>query len=281
MQRKLARIRHYRTLVATLIFITATTLLGQSAATSTNPPTDETTKLPAFEVATIKPVNPNGGRIVGFLSYPGGRVIVGYAKVQMLLYYAFNVQDYQISGGPDWVNKDRYNIEALPPDSSPSRLQKATPFIANPSDEQRKMILSLLVDRFGLKYHREIKEGPVFLLTRDSKTLQMQPPKDPDADPRAILTVWQGGIIDGDAVGINTSMPYLASRLSDYLHRTVLDQTGLKGSYDFHVDPYDPTNTDITSAAIESLKRIGLKLKAGKGPVETIVIDSVTRPTEN
>lgn len=280
MQQGIAHNSHYRTLIAALIFITATTLLGQTAAPSEKLPADEATKLPAFDVATIKPINPNASSMVGFLSYPGGRVKVGYATVHMLMYYAFNIQEFQIAGGPDWVTKDRYNVEALPPNSSASRLQKS-PFIANPTDEQQKMILSLLVDRFGLKFHREIKEGPVFLLERGSKDLKMQPPKDKDADPRAVLAMKQGGIVDGETFGINTSMQYLAYRLTGYLHRTVLDQTGLQGTYDFNVDPYDPTNTDVTAAAIESLKRIGLKLKAGKGPVETIVIDSVSRPTEN
>jgi uncharacterized protein (TIGR03435 family) len=282
MQQGIARNRYKRMLVAGLIVISAATMRAQINNSFTNPAADVTAKLPAFEVATIKAVSPNGGgiRIAGFLSYPGGRVIVGHATVQTLIYYAFDVQTFQISGGTDWAAKDLYDVEALPPDSSASHLQKASPFIANPTDEQRKMILSLLIDRFGLKFHREIKEGPIFLLTRDSTKLQMQPPKDPDADPRAGV-LDKGGIYDGEAHGINTSMPYLAKQLTRGLGRPVLDQTGLKGSYDFDVAPYDPTNTDFTSAAIESLKRIGLKLKADKGPVETIVIDTVMRPTEN
>ena len=281
MQRKLVRNSHRWILLASLVFIAAAAMHGQTAAPSANPVADAATKLPAFEVATIKPINPNVGDMVGFLSYSGGRVKVGYATVQMLMYYAFKVQNYQISGGPDWVTKERYNVEALPPDTSASRSLKTTYFFATPTDEQRKMLQSLLIDRFGLKYHREIKEGPVFHLTRDSDKLLMQTPKDPDADSRGALVLKSGDIVDGELFGTNVSMEFVARMLSDRLGRLVLDQTGLQGSYDFHVDPYDPTNTDITSAAIESLKRIGLKLKAVKGPVETIVIDSVTRPTEN
>ena len=82
----------------------------------------------------------------------GGRVMVGYATVDMLMSCAFNIQELQIAGGPDWVGKDRYDVEALPPDLAPSR--KLTGFIANPTDEQQKMLLSLLVDSFGLKFHR-------------------------------------------------------------------------------------------------------------------------------
>lgn len=253
---------------------------GQTPAASAKPAAEIATQLPAFEVATIKPVDPNARGMAGFYSKSGGRVYVGYANVQMLIREAFDVNDYQVSGLPDWDAKDRYNVEAVPPDTAASRMIKASSFIANPSDEQRKMLQSLLVDRFGLKFHREIKEGSVFLLVKESGKLQMQDSKNKDKDTR-FAVMDKGGVYDGEAFGTNISMPYLAKRLSGYLHRPVLDQTGLKGTYDFHVDPYDSANTDFISSVIESLKRIGLKLKAGKGPVETIVIDSVTRPTAN
>jgi uncharacterized protein (TIGR03435 family) len=268
-------------LVACLFIAVATIMPGQTASQSIKPKSqspEEATKLPAFEVVTIKPIGPNSD-LGGFLSYPGGRVMVGYATVDMLMSCAFNIQELQIAGGPDWVGKDRYDVEALPPDLSPSR--KLTGFIANPTDEQQKMLLSLLVDRFGLKFHRENREGPVFILTRGSAKLLMQPPKDPNADPSGGVIYKKGGIFDGEASGTNISMPLLAGQLSVFLKRPVLDRTGLQGSYDFYVEAYDPTNTDYTSAAIESLKRIGLRLKGGKGPIETIVIDSVTRPTQD
>jgi uncharacterized protein (TIGR03435 family) len=276
MQPRITHIGNSRcTLVAALLCIAVATMYGQAPATPTKPTANEAAKLPAFDVATIRRMGAKGLGIAGFLSYPDGKVFVGAASIKMLIYLAFDVQLFQISGGPAWADKDLYDVEALPPNYPAPQAQNSPSYIANPSDVQRKMLQSLLIDRFGLKFHREIKEGPVFLLTRDSTKLQMQAPKDPDADPRGVLQA------DGELFGINTSMPYLASRLSDYLHRTVLDQTDLKGSYDFHVEVYDLTNTDITSAAIESLKQIGLKLKAGKGPVETIVIDSVSHPTEN
>ena len=147
---------------------------------------------------------------------------------------------------------------------------------ATPSDEQRKMLQMLLVERFGLKFHRETKEGPVYLLLRNKGPLRLQPPKNPEGDSREnILSP------DGWAVGTNISMAFLANQLSRNLERPVLDQTGLPERYDFELEADDPSNRDITAANIEEMKRLGLKLKAAKGPVETIVIDSATEPTEN
>jgi uncharacterized protein (TIGR03435 family) len=76
-------------------------------------------------------------------------------------------------------------------------------------------------------------------------------------------------------------MPFLATRLSRYLGRTVIDQTGLTGSYDFKLEATDPVNQDMTLGVFDVVKRLGLTLKSGKGPVDTIVTDSVTRPSEN
>ena len=81
--------------------------------------------------------------------------------------------------------------------------------------------------------------------------------------------------------GENVSMEYLAKRLSVFLDRPIRDRTGLTGSYDFDLAPYDPTNRDVPSAVVGAVNRLGLKLKAGKGPIDMIVVDSVTRPTAN
>lgn len=235
----------------------------------------------AFEVATIKPIDPNGGGRVGFYSYPGGRVVVGAATVKMLMYYAFDVQEFQIQGGPDWAGSARYDVAAVPPENSESRTAKQPPVKATPSDEQRAMLKTLLVERFGLKFHSEMKERPAYILTRGKKPLQLQTPKDKDADSRVAVMMKAGGIVDGEAFGTNISMASLVKQLSRYMNSPVLDETGLEGTYDFHIQPFDPENHDMTIGTMEAMEHLGLRLKLGKGQMETLVIDEVTRPTQN
>jgi uncharacterized protein (TIGR03435 family) len=76
-----------------------------------------------------------------------------------------------------------------------------------------------------------------------SKPLQLKPPKDPAADPRAIVFTKVGGIADGEAEGTNTTTDYLALRLSRYLQLPVLNQTGITGSYDFYLPVVIPIAT--------------------------------------
>jgi uncharacterized protein (TIGR03435 family) len=253
---------------------------GQAPA-DTTPSQSQTQPKPAFEVATIKPIKPGASGILGFLSYPGGRLIVGYASLKMLIHYAFDVPEFQIIGEPSWADSARYNIAAVPPDTSESRTAKGPPLKATPSEEQREMLQTLLEDRFGLKFHREYRQGPVYILSRGKKKLMLQEPKDKTSDPRGGILTMAGGIVDGSAFGNNISMKFLARQLSYDLQRPVLDQTGLTGSYDFNLEPDDPTNHDLTEAVIEDMNRLGLKLKTGKGPVEMIVIDQANKPSEN
>jgi uncharacterized protein (TIGR03435 family) len=202
-------------------------------------------------------------------------------KVKTILYFAFDVPEFQISGGPGWVYTDRYTVEAVPPDSSASRTAYQPSHKATPSDEQRKMLQSLLVDRLALKYHMEAREGPVYILSRGTGKLLLEEPKDKDGDPRTGVTTKQGGIVDGEAFGVNTSMTLLASQLTSSLGLPVLDQTGITGSYDFHLPANDPTNTDMMVAVFDAMHRLGLNLKRGKGPIQTLVIDHIEKPTEN
>ena len=240
-----------------------------------------TAALASFEVATIKPSDPQRDTLMGFISQPGGRVSLQNVKVKTVLYFAFNIPEFQIAGGPGWVYTDRYTIEAVPPDSSVSRTAYQPLHKTTPSDEQRKMLQSLLADRFALKYHMEARQGPVYILSRGTGRLLLEEPKDKDADPRTAVTMKSGGIVDGEAFGLNTSMTLLASQLTSSLGLPVLDQTGITGSYDFHLPANDPTNTDMMVAVFDAMHRLGLDLKRGKGPIQTLVIDHIEPATED
>ena len=108
------------------------------------------------------------------ITYPGGRVRLGHQTLEILLMRALSVQYFQMSGGPAWVRSGefQYDIEAKPaasPDSE--KLYPTDGFALNAL--QRRMLLTLLEDRFRLKYHREIREGQVYFLTKGSKPLKL------------------------------------------------------------------------------------------------------------
>jgi uncharacterized protein (TIGR03435 family) len=242
--------------------------------------------LPAFEVATVKPFNPRGG-IAGFFVYPGGRVGAGHLNLRMLLMFACNVQTFQVAGGPGWADSDYFNIEAKPPDSSPSAQSNPASPKLPPTDEQRQMLLALLLDRFHLTFHVASREGPVYLLQRGGGDLKLSSPKDVSAAPWVSGADRQGISRDNGLSGVNISMPLLAAKLSQYLGRPVLDRTGIQGSFDFNFKSrgYDPntelTLDDLQSTIFTSIRGIGLKLTSAKGPVETIVIDHAEPPSPN
>jgi uncharacterized protein (TIGR03435 family) len=195
--------------------------------------------------------------------------------------HAFNIQPFQLSGGPGWTDNERYEIEAKPPASSKISLSRPASPKVPLNDEQRQMLQSLLADRFGLRFHRETREGPVYLLVRGRGELRMKDSAYKTAYP------WSGGLrggmITGDGLkGINESMPDLAVRLSRYLERPVLEQTGISGSFDFQV-PYTSgeEHPDVTSMILTTVQGLGLKLEMSRGTVETIVIERAEKPSSN
>ena len=236
------------------------------------------TPLPEFAAATIKPGSVD---YLGVYVNPGGRVSAGQCTLRYLLTEAFHVSASKVLGGPRWIDTAVFDIEAVPPDDSPAR--KYNPVAVNSPliDNQRLMLQALLRDRFQLKYHVEKREQPVFFLQRTGKPLKLLPPKDPNGFSFMGVNIYSDGKGNGEIEATNATMTFTALRLSAILESIVIDCTGLTGAYDFHVNAPDEANSDIRDATFQGFKSLGLELKPGKAPVDTIVIESVSKPTPN
>lgn len=236
----------------------------------------------SFEVVSIKPVAATDNRIM-IRQAPGGRFSANGANVRMLIGMAYEVRDFQISGGPSWISDDRFAIEAKA-DTEADRI---------PREQFQKMLRNMLADRFGLKVHEEEKEGSVYHLVAAKGGPKMQENKDSGPGNR-MFRMGRGEI---NANGI--PMTEFARTLSQMLGRTVINKTGLEGNYDVALQwtpepgqgamfgiapppgsapPVDAQGPTIFTALEEKL---GLKLEAAKGPVKMLVIDSVAKPSEN
>ena len=238
---------------------------------------------PAFEVASIKPGDPNS-QIFRLGSMPGGRFVANNASLKLLIQTAYDVRSHQISEGPNWLDSAKFDIDAKPDSSAPipAGLAGAT--------HMRLMLQSLLEERFKLKLHRERKEEPVYELVIANGGSKLQEATDSVKQQRRGLRMGRGQL-SGTAAPVSI----LVNQLSQQLGRSVIDKTGLAGEYDFDLKwapdssqsqaglpdtepPPDPAGPSIFTAVQEQL---GLKLESTRGPVEVLVIDSAEKPSEN
>ena len=226
--------------------------------------------LPSFEVASIKPFDRTGQVGHGSIAVSGSRITITGYTLNALILYAYDMRNYQISGGPGWIATDGYTIAA-----------KAEGEAAPATAEIRKMLQSLLAERFGLKLHRETKEVSLYLLV-PSKT---GPKLTQSAAQRATMRVGMGSLMMAKAT---TSQ--MAALLSSVLSRPVLDQTGIAGDFDFTIDSPDinmgrmqQSQEELSGPSIFTAiqEQLGLKLAPSKGPIETLVIDRAEKPLEN
>jgi uncharacterized protein (TIGR03435 family) len=235
--------------------------------------------LPQFEVATIKSPGPQDRAIVLY-NYPGGRVVINLYTFAMLLHEALGLQRFQFLGAPAWIDSERFMIEAKPPASS--KLTSFTPSNREAPlvEEQRQMLLALLIDRFQLKFHRESKDGVVYLLTKGPHEPALEPPQHPEY--RMFFAGLFGGG-DGTVSGGNATMEFVASQLSRSMGGPVIDRTGLAGQFDFTLEHvYDPAEeVDLVTIAQRTVRQLGLKLELSRAPMEMIVIDHLEEPSAN
>lgn len=262
-------------------------LIGAMALAQPQPPAHRPA-FDAFEVATVKPTPPDdyrGGRL--FRMPSAHQFIAKNYPLRLLIGVAFNLTPRAISGGPEWIDSDHYDIVA------------ATPGEVRPTiDEQMSMLQKLLVDRFNLTFHREKKEFSIYAITvanNGPKLKESTAP--PDEPPALISTVYpasSGGIDYISMPARNATMVQFASVLQRaILDRPVVDQTGLSGKYDFQLEwtpdetqfggtlPQGAPDTGKPGIFAAFQQQLGLKLEATRGPIDTMAIDRVTRPTAN
>jgi uncharacterized protein (TIGR03435 family) len=222
---------------------------------------------PVFDVVSIKPAS-SGDTERSLTQNPGARLTTSNATLKMLIMLAYKVMPDQISGGPPWLQSDGFDIEA----------KAANPHAGNAQFQQ--MVQNLMADRFQLKFHRETRELPVYLLTQAKNGVKLAEAKEPSADVGMRIEA------PGRMIGVKATMTTLANALTKALKRQVVDETGLSGAYSFRLaytpDPkpgMEPGDGPSVFTALE--EQLGLRLKAGKGPVEVLVIDSAQKPAAN
>ncbi|HEV2575695.1 MAG TPA: TIGR03435 family protein [Acidobacteriaceae bacterium] len=230
-----------------------------------------------FDVIAIHPSNPTAtfGRIKPI---PGN---YGYTAenipVRLMIALMYKVPGRQIEGGPSWLDTDRFDVEARA--DAPHSI-----------DDLHTMYQNLLVDRFGLRFHHEVREGNIYALTIDPSGLKLKPNISPDDDKIPV----NGG--PARTTGVRVPMIYLTWLLSQILQndgRPVVDETGLTGNYDFILsyrpilppdapaDSLPPEERDLPTLFDALRTQLGLHLTATRGAVDHLVIDQVEKPTAN
>lgn len=228
---------------------------------------------PSYEVATIKPNNPDNKNLG--LELHGGHLGIENMTIDSMLNLAYAVHPKQIIDSPAWFTSAHYDIEGvLDTDGQPNLKQI------------QGIMQKLLADRFQLKFHRETRELSVYAITVTKGGPKLTKSQ---GDPKA-LGVENDRVRAGqDTMTVtNLSMAEFALILQFYTERPVVDQTGLAGKWDFKWTwtsdesrlPPDATNAapGLFTAIQEQL---GLKLEAKRAPADVFVVDHVERPSSN
>jgi uncharacterized protein (TIGR03435 family) len=201
---------------------------------------------------------------------PGGRFIATATPVRTLLRIAFGTDS--ISGAPNWVDNETFDINA----TTANHADVTTP------QQFQQLILSLLEDRFELKFHREEKEVPVYWLelARPGKLGPALKPSTPESQPN-ISSNSNGSTANMKATKM--SMTDIAAALSRRAGRLVEDRTDLKGNFDFQIEwaPEETPDSAVPSLFTVLKEQLGLKLQPEKGTAPTVIIDEISQPSAN
>jgi uncharacterized protein (TIGR03435 family) len=217
---------------------------------------------PAFEAASIKlsTALDNG---TDRDTTPGAMTIRNFS-LRALVRVAYGVKEYQVVGGPKWMDAERYNISA-----------KAAGPAKDP--ELLLMLRTLLGERFKVEVHRESKASQGYALVPAKGGLKIKPVEDTGDDS----TSSHGGSLTAKGVSMARLCDWLARRMN----APVTDATGIAGVFNFKLE-WTPEEASSSAGPDFSLvaalqEQLGVKLEARKVSLEMIVVDRAEKPSEN
>jgi len=189
-----------------------------------------------------------------------------------------------ITGGPDWIRSERFDVQAVMPDTAP--VSTLGEFLNGSAPAIEAMLRAMLADRFKLAVHREQRDAPVYALVaarggahaptakRDEPTMYRLD-RQRDAD----------GLTVDHLIVSNADTTYIALMLTLITRRPVVDRTGLDGtfSFDLRFAPQDAKPGDTSSASLFTAlpEQLGLRLEDSRAPVDVVVIDRAEHPSDN
>jgi uncharacterized protein (TIGR03435 family) len=231
-----------------------------------------------FDAASIRPTDPSstGWKLEFTLNGLTGRGVT----LRMLVEEAYGVyEDDRILGLPAWAKSQRFDVEAKQASVDDANLRDLT------LDERRAMLKELLDQRFALKSHKETRDADVFVLEVAKHGAKLDRAKSVDAVGSQLkgfhCLISSSG--KDFVVGQSCTTADLADVLRGHLDRTIKDETGLLGRYDFSLrwaieDDGDTAGPSIFTALQEQL---GLKLVPSKRTVDFVLVDRVEEPSAN
>jgi uncharacterized protein (TIGR03435 family) len=225
-----------------------------------------------FDVASVRLMPPATQRGDTVLQLAPGGFNANYAALRQLAGVAYNIQRVRVEGGPSWMDSDLYTIAA----------KTEKPDTSDNADQVREMLRALLADRFKFVAHREIKQLTVYALVLGRNGSKLEEVKDPPPHPS---TMRGTGKFGPQLVCRSYPIAGLVNLLANTLGSPVMDQTGLKGRYNFTLEftpegrPPQPDSAPDLFEAIQD--QLGLRLEGKKGSAEVLIVDHAEKATAN
>ena len=265
---------------ATVAVVSLPFLLGVIRAQSSPP-----APVYRYEVVSIHKSAP-GQTNVRIGPGPQGGIRTENTSAMLLLTTAYNIQDYQIVGGPHWASSDRFDVTFTPDTAEITPAPGMDPKVIQASMHRNgQRLQAVLRDRFSLVLRRETRELPIYSLTQAPRGNKLSP----NAVEKSGFPSMRMTSNGTDVTAVNATMEMLAQQLSMTLRRPVHDETGLNGRYDFKLewDPEPDASPDVHDSSpgpsifTAITEQLGLRLESKKGPVQVYVVEKIERPTEN
>jgi uncharacterized protein (TIGR03435 family) len=246
---------------------------------------DAPAKKLTYDVISVKPDTSGGGGMRIMITPDGFQA--DNVSLKMLMQTAYQYNQELIFGLPKWADTDRFDVKAKVAEEDLPGLKSMAP------PDRIKIVQNIVEERFKVKVHRETKELPTYDLVIAKGGLKIKEAvldenspkamKGPDGKVHGGMMRMGRGTLSGQGIPMET----LIKMLSSVTQRTVVDKTGLKGTYDLELKwtpedaPAGATEETGPSIFTAVQEQMGLRLDASKGMVETLIVDHAEKPSED